>query len=184
MYTLSREELDEFKRLAGETAAVPKDELAKTAPPLTTRSFLELCALVYEAASLEDISSIPIKELYCQNKLIGMSEARFLKAAPDSPSDFAAGYNATYHNEELWFGGPKLYINEERARDPIGCYTHPDEYKEWTGRVCLTMIRGNERNLFRGVKMYNALRKRGYPVYFSEYEKVYDECVRLFLAGK
>ena len=92
-YTLSRDELDEFIHLAGEAAAVPKGELAKTAMTLTTHSFLELCALVYEVTSPKDISSVPIEELYCQNKMIGMSEARFLEADTDSPTDFAAWYN-------------------------------------------------------------------------------------------
>ncbi len=183
-YALSKEELDEFKRLAGEAAAIPKAELAKTAPPLTMRLFMEFCALVYEVTSAEDISGIPIGELYRRNKMIGMNEALILSTDPDSPAEFAAAYNATYHNEELWFGGPKLYIYEEGSRDKFGCYTYPYEYREWTGRICLTMIKGKKRDLFRGVKMFNALRKRGLPIYFYDYEQVFDECVRQFLTDK
>ena len=51
VYHFSMEELEEFESLAKETSELSKEELSKTAPVLTTRTYLEMCRVAYDVIS-------------------------------------------------------------------------------------------------------------------------------------
>jgi hypothetical protein len=82
---------------------------------------------------------------------------------PDSVEEFAIHYQAMYHNEKIWYGGPILNIDDESARLERG-YTNAYQYTEWTGYV--SSCRGDFTRIYRSIKLYTALRKKGYPLYY------------------
>lgn len=133
---ISDDELDEFMRLASETAEIPISELAKTSPSLTGRSFLEMMRIAFDASAIwkypPDTSTA---FLYSEARMMSRRDAFRLLKDPDSIEEFAGNYQVLYHNEEIWFGGPVLCINDESARLERG-YTHAYQYTEWTGYVC------------------------------------------------
>lgn len=161
---ISDDELDEFMRLASETAEIPVSELAKTSPPLTGRSFLEMMRIAFDASVIwkypPDTSTA---FLYSEARMMSRRDAFRLLKDPDSIEEFAGHYQALYHNEEIWFGGPELYIRDESARLERG-YTYAYQYTEWTG--CVSSCRGDFTKIYKAIKLYTALRKKGYPVYY------------------
>ena len=170
---ISPEELDKFRKLAAETDKIPKEQLSETAPILTVNSYLKMCRIVYDAATLwkypDDISTEFL-----------LSKARLMNSVfygidRDSPEEFARSYYTRYHHEELWFGSPDLNITDESARSGPG-YTMPKIFGKWTGSVYCNGF--SHTDLFRGVKMYIALRENGYPVYCSNYKKIYNEIIK------
>ena len=168
---LTPDELEEFKRLAADTDKIPKDTLAETAPVLTANSFLKMCRIVYDATSLwkypDDISAEYIFiEARMNAETIGEG---ILGIDPDSPEAFAKTFYGIYHREELWFGGPKLYIHDESAKLGERLYSSPKIFGKWTGCIYCDNI---GEHLYKGVKMYIALRKNGYPIYISDYEQI------------
>ena len=88
---------------------------------------------------------------------------------PESPEAFAKTFYVIYHREELWFGGPKLYIHDESAKLGERLYSSPKIFGKWTGCIYCDNI---GEHLYKGVKMYIALRKNGYPIYISDYEQI------------
>jgi hypothetical protein len=161
---IPEEELDEFMRLASETAEIPVSELAKTSPPLTGRSFLEMMRIAFDASAIwkypPDTSTA---FLYSEARMMSRRDAFRLLKDPDSIEEFAGNYQVLYHNEEIWFGGPLLIIHDESARLERG-YTYAYQYTEWTGYVCTNG--DNIAQIYRAIKLYTALRKKGYPLYY------------------
>ena len=168
---ITQAELEEFRILAEETDKISKEELSKTAPVLTTRSYMEMCRIVYDATSEwkypDDISTA---YLYCEARLSSFgSEYKegIFGVDWDSPEEFAYGFMTSYHHEELEFGGLKMYIHDESACLGRNLYEKPDTYSRWTGLICC------DASVIRSIRMFLALRKAGYPVYFYEYEVAY-----------
>ena len=173
---ISPEELNKFRQLAADTDKVPIETLAETAPVLTTNSYLKMCRLVYDATSLwkypDDIST---EHIYCKERVLNGSS--ILHIDRDSPEEFARSFYPTYHYEELWFGGPALYIGDESVRSGKSCYTTPRIFGKWTGWIGSHYY--DSVKLYRSVKMYIALRKNGYPIYCRNYEEIYNEIIKL-----
>ena len=169
------EELEEFRQLATDTDKIPIETLAETAPLLTTNSYLKMCRLVYDATSLwkypDDIST---EHIYCKERVLNGSS--ILHIDRDSPEEFARSFYPTYHYEELWFGGPALYIGDESVRSGKSCYTTPKIFGKWTGWIGSHYY--DSVKLYRSVKMYIALRKNGYPIYCRNYEEIYNKIIK------
>ncbi len=168
--SISLEEVEEFKRLAEETSRIPKEELSREAPVLTTRSYLDMCRVVYDATEKEmwnypdDIST---GYLFCSKRIWDYGHEYnygILGFNWDSPEEFKDKLMHTYHYEELWFGGPDLLID------------FIDD--KWIGTVCGK--NNDKKDLMRSIRMYVALRKKNYPVYYSRYEETYNEAKRMF----
>lgn len=85
----------------------------------------------------------------------------------DSPEEFVYGFLSSYHHEELEFGGLTMYIYDESGYRGHNLYEKPDTYSRWTGLICC------DASVIRSIRMFLALRKAGYPVYFYEYEVAY-----------
>lgn len=168
-------ELEEFMKLAEQTDKLPKEELSKAANLLTTRSYLDMCRIVYDAISeWKYPSDISTAYLFCDARAFDFKheyEHGILGAEWDSAEQFACRFNGSYHNEELRFGGPKLYIDDESSRVGKNVYTSPRIYGQWTGCVCCRVY--DIKAVYQAIKMYNALRKEGYPIYFFKYEEAY-----------
>ena len=88
----------------------------------------------------------------------------------EEPEEFARCFDRSYHNEELFFGGPSLYIRDESAKVGEHAYTRPERYGQWTGYMWCKPY--SIEKIGKAVRMYIALRKRGYPVYFHKYEEI------------
>lgn len=178
--SLSREELEIFKSFAEQTEKVSKEELSKTAPLLTTRTYLEMCRVVYDATSEWDYpEDISTAYLFCEERMFSFSHEYtmgILGIDWDSPEEFAWKFMCSYHNEELWFGGPKFHIFNESTYARGNIFTHFDIYSQWTGAIFSSC---SQENLIRAIKMYNALREKQYPVYFPDYNEVYLHAMRI-----
>ncbi len=163
---ISDKELDEFTRLATKTNEIPADVLAETAPPLTGRSFFEMMRVVFDAAKVWDYPpDTSTAFLYSEARSISGRESFLLLEEPDSIEEFAGHFQALYHNEEIWFGGPGIAIHDESSRLEIG-YTYAYKYTEWTGTI-YSGSSGDIIKLYKAIKMYVALRKAGYPVFYD-----------------
>ena len=173
---LTMEELEEFRYLAEQTDKIPKEELAKTAPLLTTRTYLEMCRVAYDAASdWEDPEDTSTEELFCKARSWSTQheyDHGILGCDWDSPEEFAQRFNLSYHNDEIFFGGPTLYISDESAKIGEHVYTRPEIYGQWTGSMgCKPYF---TPRICKAVRIYIALRKKGYPVYFYKYKEILD----------
>ena len=174
------EELEEFKKMAEETDKIAKEELSQDAPVLTTKTFLELCRLVYDETYRwrypDDVSTL---FLFCEARCFSYKheyEHGIFGVDWDSPEAFARRYSASYHSEELRFGGPKLYINDENKKIGNETYTLPKTYKHWTGYVCCDAY--DIEKVREAIRMYLILRKNGYPIYFRGHEEVYKKVIK------
>ncbi len=169
--SISLEEIEEFKRLAEEASRIPEEELSREASVLTTRSYLDMCRVVYDATEKEmwnypdDIST---GYLFCSKRIWDYEhEYKYgiLGFDWDSPEEFKTKFIHTYHYDELWFGSsPYLIID------------FLDD--KWIGTVCSK--NNDKKDLMRSIRMYVALRKKNYPVYYSRYEETYNEAKRMF----
>ena len=173
--SITIEELEEFKRLAEQTDKVSKADLSQTAPLLTTRTYMDMCRMVYDATFEwkypEDISTA---YLFCEARMFEFKheyEEGILGIDWDSPEQFARRFDVSYHNEELFFGGPSLYIHDESACIGKNMYTCPARYGQWTGCICCNIF--NKESLYQAIKMYIVLRRKQYPIYFFKYEEAY-----------
>lgn len=163
---ISIDDLEEFKQFAQQSEGELFNKLINKAPVLTTRSYLDMCRVIYDAVfDKEYISNLSTAELFCKARLFGYEHERIygiLGGDWDSPKDFKISFMCSYHNEEVIFGGPHLYIEEIN----LG----------WYGLICEN---GKDtEHLITAVKMFNALRKNKYPIRFYEYEKVYYELLK------
>ena len=173
-YIITPQELEEFRKLATEAEKISKEEFAKTSPLLTTRKYLNMCRIAYDTAFdwkyPEDIST---PYLFCEARMLGFNHEYnkgILGVDWDSPEKFALKFSCSYHSEELRFGGPKFYINDESARMGTYGYTLPKTYGQWTGWICCDS--DDKRSRYEAIKMYIALRRKGYPIYFSNYNEI------------
>lgn len=168
---ITSKELEEFKNFAGQVEKIQKSELAKTAPELTTRTYLDMCRVVYDAIfEWKYPADISTAYLFCEARMFSFKhelDEGILGIDWDSAEQFAFRFNSSYHNEELKFGGAKLYINVESASD-----TFPETYRQWTGNLCYSPY--DQEDMYQAVKMYNALRRNKYPIYFSNYREAYS----------
>lgn len=178
--SLTLEELEEFQYLAEQADKMPKEELAKTAPLLTTRTYLEMCRVAYDAAAdWEYPEDTPTEELFCRARLFDLQheyDYGILGCDWDSPEEFACRFCVSYHNEELFFGGPSLYISDESAKVGEHAYTWPERYGQWTG--CMWCKPYFTERISKAIRMYIALRKKGYPVYFHKYKEILDAATK------
>lgn len=175
------EELEEFKILAEETEKISVEELSEMAPLLTTRSYMDMCRLVYDATMEwkypEDVSTA---YLFCEARMFSFEHERdegILGIDWDSPEQFAHRFDVSYHNEELYFGGPSFYIHDESAREGKDCYTIPETYGQWTGDIYCNVFDLESR--CTAIKMYIALRRKQYPVYFPNYKEAYSAALKV-----
>lgn len=177
---ITMEELQEFRQLAEEAEKIPIEELSKTAPLLTTRTYLDMCRVVYDATYDEPYpEDTPTTQLFCDARLWSYEHERdegILGVDWDSPEQFAQKFEISYHNEELFFGGPSFYIHDETARIGEKCYTRPEQYGQWTGMIFCDI--SYKKDLCRAIKMYIALRRKQYPVYFPDYKKAYSVALK------
>lgn len=173
--TITLEELEEFKMLAEQTDKISKEELSKTALLLTTETYMELCRVVYDATfEWKYPRDISTAYLFCEARMFSYRHEHdegILGINWDSPEQFAHSFDASYHNEELYFGGPVLCIRDESARIGENCYTCPEKYGQWTGDIYCNSY--SMESVCRAIKMYNALRRKQYPVYFPKYKDAY-----------
>lgn len=174
-------ELEEFKILAEENDKISVEELSKTAPILTTRSYMNMCRLVYDATAQwkypDDISTA---YLFCEARLFSFMheyDHGILGLDWDSPEQFALRFEISYHNEELYFGGPSFYIHDESARIGKNCYTRPETYGQWTGDIYCNVF--DLESCCTAIKMYIALRRKQYPVYFPNYKEAYSAALKV-----
>lgn len=172
---LTVEEFEHFKIFAAQTEKIPVEELAKTSSVLTTRSYLEMCRSVYDAtfnwAYPNDISTA---YLFCEARIFDYAHEYYegiFGVDWNSPKEFAIAFFNSNHKEELRFGGPKLYICDESAHIEKNVYSRPDEYRQWTGTISCTLY--DKKSVYESIKMYNALRNKGYPLYYFNYDEVY-----------
>ncbi len=167
---LSETEITAFLSLAMSTERIPKEYLSKSAPILTTRSFLKMCRLVYDATTIWQYPpETSTALLFCEERMCSFEaehDEGILGVDWDDPKQFAQAYGSSYHPEELWFGGTPFYIHDETARKSDNCYAIPEAYTQWTGYVWCGL------DLYQTVKMYLALRKNGYPVYCHNYKDI------------
>lgn len=163
IYHLSNDELERFRTLAERAENVPKTEMAKADFVLTTWEYLCMCRVIYTNTTVrkypEDTSVV---YMYCTARGELPRENAIFWIDEDDPEAFANDFRCIYHNEELWFGGPKLYIND-LSRKGI--------YYDWIGDVVCD-CNASRKNLYRAIKMYTALRENGYPVYCHNYNEL------------
>lgn len=178
---ITPEELEEFKILATQADAMSEEELSKNAPLLTTRTYLEMCRTVYDVTYdwkyPDDISTA---YLFCEARLSSYQEEYnhgILGIDWDSPEQFAQRYFSSYHREELGFGGPSIDILDESACIGEKLYTRPEVYGRWTGHIYCRFY--DKESISEAVKIYIALRRKGYPIYFGECDKTYSEAKKL-----
>lgn len=179
--TITADELEEFKKLSSETDKILKTELSKNAPVLTVKTYMEMCRVAYDAM-YENIfpPDISTAYIFCSERMLSFEheyERGIFGADFDSPDEFALNFTCSYHNEELEFGGMTLYIHDESALISEGLYTSPEAYKAWTGYIHCNPWRTNL--MCKSIKAYNALRKKQYPIYFSNSDKVYSAAKEL-----
>ena len=172
---ITAEELEEFMTLAEQTNKVSKENLSKNAEILTTQSYLNMCRVVYDATSnWKYPCDISTAYLFCEARLFDFNheyDFGILGIDWDSPEQFADRFNNSYHREELEFGGLQLYIRDENSKIREKVYAMPTKYKQWTGYTCCYSY--DIMAICQVIKMYNALRKKNYPIYFLDYEKAY-----------
>ena len=154
-------ELQEFKKYAKRSNEWSFKRLIKNAPVLTTRSYLDMCRIIYDAVfDKEYISGLSTAELFCKARNFDYEHEKklgILGGDWDSSEEFERRFRFSYHNEEIIFGGPKLYIKQK----DIG----------WYG---VLICDDDTEDIVTAVKMFNSLRKNNYPVRFFEHEKVGD----------
>lgn len=183
LYMLTHEELEYFLLLAKEASEKSMTDYAKEYTVLTTNEFLKMARVLYDAAENppwpEEISTT---YLYCYNRMEGFSDERIFKTGWDDPKQFASKYRGLYHPEELWFGGPHFYIKDLKEYDEKGYQSKlPETNSPWTATIAADAY--FQRETYRGIKMFIALREHGYPVYFYEYEKAY-KAFSIILSGE
>jgi len=178
---LTADELEEFGNLASKTALIPIEKLSKTAPPLTLRSYLDMCRVAYDAMYDNKYpADISTSYIFCDARMLSFEheyDHGIFGAGWDSPKKFCLNFECSYHNEELEFGGLKLYIRDESARLSEGIYTSPNTFSRWTGRIYSDDW--NTELMVKSIKAYIALRKKQYPIYFSNLDKVYVAAQKL-----
>ncbi len=166
IYHLSVEERDRFRMLAEKAESVPEREMAATAPVvLSTWDYLYMCRIIYTNTTVrkypEDTS---VEYMYCTARGELPHENAILQIDEDDPEAFAYDFPRIYHNEELWFGGPKLYIKNMSQKGI---------YYDWIGDVVCDGW-ASRRKLYRAIKMYLALRENDYPVYCHNYDELLE----------
>lgn len=178
--TITADELEEFKRLSFETDKKSKAELSKTAPVLTVKTYMEMCRVAYDAIYKDEFPpDTSTAYIFCDTRMFSFEheyEHGIFGADFDSPEEFAQNFNASYHNEELEFGGLTLNIHDESALLSEGLYTSPKAYKMWTGYIYCDPWDTNL--MYKSIKAYNALRKKQYPIYFSNCSDIYSKALK------
>ena len=179
--TITADEFEEFKILSSETDKISKAGLSETAPVLTVKTYMDMCRVAYDAIYRDrfppDTSTAYI---FCDARMFSFEheyEHGIFGADFDSPEEFAQNFSASYHNEELEFGGLTLYIYDESACLSEGLYTSPTAYKMWTGYIYCDPW--DTTLMCKSIKAYNALRKKQYPIYFSNPDKIYSAAQKL-----
>lgn len=169
---VSLKELAELRQYAEEVGEISIEELSRKAPVLTIRTYLDMCRLVYdeifEWKYPKDISNA---YLFCEARMFEFAHEYkhgILGINWDSPKEFARVFNSSYHNEELRFGGPHLYIKNESFHNCNDVDPVPEIYDKWIGDIYCTLY--NKKSMYEALKMYIVLRMNGYPVKFSYFE--------------
>lgn len=173
---ITEDELEEFKMLASQTKQIPKEILSKTAPTLTVRTYMDMCRIAYDAMYGDRYpNDTSTAYIFCEARGFPFEheyDLGIFKAEFDSPEEFAKYFLFSYHYEELEFGGLRIWINNK-----IACSTVIKNYDLWTGDIH-TYTWDTER-MIKSIKAYNALRKKEYPIYFSDYYGVYSKIKKL-----
>lgn len=172
---ITAKELEEFKTLASQTKQIPKEELSRTSPILTVRTYMDMCRIAYDAM-YGDLypSDTSTAYIFCEARSFPYEheyDLGIFKADPDSPEEFSCRFNCSYHDEELEFGGLQIWIRDESTN------SIPKKYGQWTGFIHPSTW--NTENMLKSIKAYNALRKKEYPIYFSNNYEVYSAAKKL-----
>ena len=154
---VTEEELDRFIEYSYDR----EEDLKFCDDEMTGNKFLKLCRLCYDSAPKypfpKDVSDFYV---YTHMKGGNLDHEYYHVLSEDidmdSPSDFVKYHHFGYHTEELKFGGPC-----------IG-FRHPFEKKSRYKWQAYFYQKGEDP--WRAIKMYLALRDKGYPVTILEPE--------------
>ena len=157
---VTEEELDRFIKYSYDR----EEDMKPCDDEMTTRKFLKLCRLCYDVAPEYPFPK-DVSDFYVYSHMKGgnldheYTHALSEKVDIDSANDFVEYHHIGYHTEELKFGGPCIWFSH---------YNNPFKGKIlWTAHFY-----GKGEKEWRTIKMYLALRDKGYPVSISEPEKV------------
>lgn len=157
---VTEEELDRFIKYSYDR----EEDMDYCDDEMTGNKFLKLCRLCYDSAPRypfpKDVSDFYV---YAHMKGGNLDHEYYHVLSEDidmdSPSDFVKYHHFGYHTEELEFGGP--CIGFTHYTDPFG-----DKIKcKWKAYF---YRKGVEP--WRAIKMYLALRDKGYPITILEPE--------------
>lgn len=147
--------IDKFKKYA-----LSKEKMYSK-KTMTIRLYLKLFRTAYDA--FPDRLSKSVSNFFVYNYKKGLEQGDieiFARSDWNSVDDFE-NLKGIYHREELWFGGPRLYINKKKTKWNCNLYMQGFR-KEDAAEIILIYVR---------------LRDKGYPVYCMDYEKVLDTLI-------
>ena len=150
---VKEDEIEEFLNYAKDS------HLKKINKPLNGKNFLKMCRVCFDAAPYKmfpDFISDYFIYRYERGSSFENDHAMIDPKCYESEKEFLKKYPLYgYHLEEIRFGGPCVHIN--RISKWVGSFSARTSSPEVNGRV---------------IKMYNALRKNGYPLTIDEPYKV------------
>lgn len=149
-------------------------ELRPTIEPLNAKTFLKLCRICYDAAPVRVYpDGISDYFIYKDERGSAFHEDSTL-LDPECYEDvdkFLEHYPlGAYHFEEIRFGGPCLTLTPRRVGLNVG--NTIESVRAWDGYFYSKTYNGETCG--RAIKMYNALRKNGYPITFHDPYKTLD----------
>ena len=157
---VTEDEIEEFLNNIKDYKLIPTTE------PLNAKTFLKLCRICYDAAPIK-VYPEGISDYYIYNDERGSAfhEDRTVldPKCYEDDEEFLEHYPiGAYHFEEIRFGGPCLNLRsctilDENTFETVRAWTGIFYSKTYDGETC-----------GRTIKMYNALRKNGYPITFHD----------------
>lgn len=166
---VSEDEIEEFLNY------IKDYKLKSTIEPLNAKTFLKLCRICYDAAPIKVYPKcISDYYIYKDERGSAFHEDRTV-LDPECYEDdekFLEHYPiGAYHFEEIRFGGPCLSL--EPCHIMIECDGKYQVVRAWNGSFYSKTSTGETCG--RAIKMYNALRRNGYPITFwKPYETLYS----------
>ena len=163
---VTEEELERFIKYSYDK----EEDMKPCEDEMTGRKFLKLCRLCHEVAPEYPFPK-EVSDFFVYSTMKGGNlEHEYYHILSDevdidSPQDFVNYHNIGYHTEELKFGGPCIWFSH---------YNNP-----FLGKILWTAhFYGKGEEPWRTIKMYLALRDKGYPITISEPERVIENYLR------
>lgn len=158
---ITLDEVETFRKYTKKNVSLMKTKL-------NTKNYLKMVRIAYDSTyDWQYPDEISTTYLFCQARSFSYEHEYkngILGGNWNSTEDFERQYTASYHPEELYFGGITLTV--QSLSDG-----------KWYGITGYHGYRDSE--LVKTIKMYNSLRKKGYSIYFSNADVVYREALQI-----